>query len=89
MYTLVGSTAYIFLETGTTTDSEHLIMNTLVTQNQCIECNQSHDVRDNPGDKVPIFVNIFMNRQRNVKSTKVFLYKSNLYAVATAVLTCN
>ena len=66
-------------ETGTTTDSERLIMNTLVAQNQCIECNQSHDVRDDPGDEVPICVNnIFVNCQRNLTSTKVFLYKSNL-----------
>ena len=66
-------------ETGTTTDSESLIMNTLVAQNQCIECNQSHDVRDDPGDEVPICVNnIFVNCQRNLTSTKVFLYKSNL-----------
>ena len=40
----------MMFETGTTTDSERLIMNTLVAQNQCIECNQSHDVRDDPGD---------------------------------------
>ena len=69
----------MMFETGTTTDSERLIMNTLVAQNECIECNQSHDVRDDPGDEVPICVNnIFVNCQRNMTSTKVFLYKSNL-----------